>query len=190
MMPVKNSGFAVWLTGLPSAGKSAIAQELRRLLAEQDVSVQILDSDELRVRLTPLPEYTDEERKWFYETIVFLAELLTGNGVNVLMAATGSRREYRENARSRIVRFAEVHIDCPVEVCRQRDPKGLWQKAERGEIDSLPGAGIPYEAPLSPDLKVDTSVMSINAAGRHIFDGLRRQGFFDPQARKTKRVES
>jgi adenylylsulfate kinase len=187
MISSENSGFAVWLTGLPSSGKSATAHELKRLLAEQAVSAQILDSDELRKRLTPRPDYSEEERKWFYATIVFLAELLTGNGVNVLIAATGSRRAYREEARIRLRRFAEVHIDCPIEECRKRDPKGLWKKAETGAIDSLPGAGMPYEAPLVPELRVDTSVMSIRDAGRHIFDGLRRRGFFDLQPQSTRR---
>lgn len=124
-----NSGFAVWLTGLPASGKSVIAQEVKRLLAEQGVSTHILDSDELREHLTPRPTYTDEERKWFYDMIVFLAKILTGNGVNVLITVTGSCRKYRAGARSGIGRFAEVHIDCPREVCRKRDPKGLWRGA-------------------------------------------------------------
>jgi len=183
----ENSGFAVWLTGLPSSGKSAAAHELKRLLAEQAVAAQILDSDELRKRLTPRPDYSEEERKWFYATIVFLAELLTENGVNVLIAATGSRRAYREEARIRLRRFAEVHIDCPIEVCRKRDPKGLWKKAETGEIDSLPGAGMPYEAPLFPELRVDTSVTSVRDAGRHILDALRRRAFFEFPPRQTRR---
>lgn len=187
MTSFENYGFAVWLTGLPSSGKSAAAQELKRLLAEQAVPAQILDSDELRKRLIPRPDYSEEERNWFYATIVFLAELLTENGVNVLIAATGSRRAYREEARIRLRRFAEIHIDCPIEACRKRDPKGLWKKAETGEIDSLPGAGMPYEAPLVPELRVDTSEMSIRDAGRHIFEGLQRRGFFDPRPRSTQR---
>ncbi len=177
-MAPRKSGFAVWLTGLPSSGKSVIAQELKRLLAEQGVSVQILDSDELRDHLTPRPTFTDEERKWFYDMIVFLAGLLAENGVNVLIAATGSRREYREHARSQIRRFAEVHIDCPREVCQERDPKGLWQRAEKGEIQALPGASIPYEAPLFPDLKLDVHRMTVKEAAQHIFEGLFRKGFF------------
>ncbi|MFO7708809.1 MAG: adenylyl-sulfate kinase [Desulfobacterales bacterium] len=178
-----NSGFAVWLTGLPSSGKSVIAQELKRLLSEKGISIQILDSDELRCHLTPYPTFTDKERKWFYEMVAFLAGLLTENGVNVLIAATGSRREYRDNARSGIGRFAEVHIHCPKVVCRERDPKGLWQKAEKGEIHSLPGVGIQYEAPLSPEIKVDSSIMTIKEAAKHIFEGLFQIGFIDPQLR-------
>jgi adenylylsulfate kinase len=178
MAPIQ-SGWAVWLTGLPSSGKSVIARELKRLLAEQGVSAQILDSDELRKNLTPHPTYTNEERIWFYDMIVFIAELLTENGVNVLIAATGSRREYRNNARLRIRRFAEVHIDCPREVCQRRDPKGLWQRAAKDEIRSLPGVGSEYQAPFSPDVRVDNSVMTIKDAAQHIFEKLCQKELWD-----------
>jgi adenylylsulfate kinase len=178
-MTSKRTGFAVWLTGLPSSGKSAVAAELDRLLAENGVSAQILDSDELRVRLTPHPTYSEDERSWFYDMIVFLSGLLTRNGVNVLIAATGSRQIYRDRARRQIRCFAEVHIDCPVEVCRFRDPKGLWRRVESGETLALPGAGTPYQAPAAPELRVDTSKMTIEAAARAIFDMLRNKGFVD-----------
>lgn len=176
-MTRRDRGFAVWLTGRPAAGKSTLAAELKRLLAEEGVAAQILDSDELRNLLTPRPVYTDEERQWFYGMIVFLAELLTENGVNVLIAATGPRREYRDNARRRIARFAEVHVDCPVELCRQRDPKGLWRRLDRGEIRGLPGADLPYEAPAAPEFAVDTSRLTIPEAGRRLREALRRMGF-------------
>jgi len=174
-------GFAIWLTGLPSSGKTVIAQALSRLLLERGISVQILDSDDLRKRFTPNPTYSPEERDWFYEVITFLAGLLTDNGVNVVIAATAPRRAYREGARSRIKRFAEVHIDCPKEVCRKRDPKGLWKQAERGEIATLPGSGEPYEPPLSPEVRVDTADLSIEDAAQHVLRNLERQGLFYPE---------
>jgi adenylylsulfate kinase len=176
MIP-NSSGFAVWLTGLPSSGKSVVAAELNRLLAKKGVSALILDSDELRAHLTPHPSYTEDERNWFYDMIVFLADLLTRNGVNVLIAATGSRQAYRDRARVQLRHFAEVHIDCPLKVCRGRDPKGLWRRVATGEIQTLPGAGTPYEAPVAPDLKVDTSTMTIAEAARRIFDMLGKKGF-------------
>jgi adenylylsulfate kinase len=176
MIP-NGSGFALWLTGLPSSGKSVVAAELNRLLAKNGVSALILDSDELRAHLTPHPNYTEDERNWFYDMIVFLTDLLTRNGVNVLIAATGSRQAYRDRARLQIRHFAEVHIDCPVEVCRGRDPKGLWRRVATGEIQTLPGAGTPYEAPAAPDLKVDTSTMTIDETARRIFDMLGQKRF-------------
>jgi adenylylsulfate kinase len=177
----KDRGFAVWLTGLPSSGKSVAAAELSRLLARYGVFALILDSDELRPRLTPRPSYTEDERNWFYDIVVFLAELMTRNGVNVLIAATGSRQAYRDRARRQLRHFAEVHIDCPQQVCRSRDPKGLWRRAASGEIRTLPGAGTPYEAPVAPDLKVDTSTMTVEEAGRRIFDMLCQKEFFGPR---------
>lgn len=170
-------GFAIWLTGLPSSGKTTLAHALSHLLAGRGITVQILDSDELRRRLTPKPTYSDEERDWFYNAIAVLADLLTANGVNVLIAATASRRAYRQAARERIARFAEVHVECPPEVCRARDPKGLWARADRGEITNLPGAGVPYEAPVAPEVRVDTARHSAGAAAHYVLNQLDDQEF-------------
>ena len=170
-------GFAIWLTGLPSSGKTTLAHALSRLLNERGIAVQILDSDELRHRLTPTPTYSAEERDWFYDIITFLAELLTTNGVNVLIAATASRRSYRQAARERIGRFAEVYVECPPEVCRARDPKGLWDRVDRSEITNLPGDGAPYEAPDAPEARVDTARYSAEVAAHRILKQLDGQGF-------------
>jgi adenylylsulfate kinase len=170
-------GFAIWLTGLPSSGKTTLAHALSCLLAERGVAVQILDSDGLRRKLTPNPTYSTEERDWFYDVITFLAELLTTNGVNVLIAATASQRAYRQAARERILRFAEVYVECPSEVCRARDPKRLWERADRGEITNLPGVGALYEAPDTPEARVDTARYSAEEAARHILRRLDGRGF-------------
>ena len=171
-------GFALWLTVLPASGKTTLAHALRRLLAERGIAVQILDSDELRRRLTPNPTYSAEERDWFYNIVTFLAELLTANGVNVLIAATASRQAYRQAARERIARFAEVYVECPPDVCRARDPKGLWERADRGEITNLPGAGGLYEAPSAPEARVDTARHSAGAAARRLLRQLDAREFF------------
>ena len=173
-------GFAIWLTGLPSSGKTTVAHVLSDLLAERDIVVQVLDSDELRTRLTPNPRYSPEERDWFYAMITFSAELLTANGVNCVIAATASRRAYREAARKRIDRFAEVYVDCPPAVCRERDAKGLWKQAQQGEITSLPGMNAPYEPPEAPDVHVDTGRLTKEDAAQHILAQLDNKGFFSP----------
>jgi adenylylsulfate kinase len=173
-------GFAIWLTGLPSSGKTTVAYVLRDLLAERGIAAQVLDSDELRTRLTPHPTYSPRERDWFYAMVAYVAELLTTNGVNCLIAATAARRVYREEARKRITRFAEVYVDCSPEVCQKRDPKGLWQKAQQGEVASLPGMGMPYEPPSSPDVRVDTETHSAQDAAQRIFAQLDGEGFFSP----------
>jgi adenylylsulfate kinase len=177
MPAIVRQGFAIWLTGLPSSGKTTLAHALRCLLHERGIAVQILDSDDLRRRLTPRPTYSPEERDWFYEIITFLAELLTANGVNVLIAATAPRQAYRQTAREQIARFAEAYVECPPRVCRARDPKGLWERANRGEITNLPGAGAAYEAPDAPEVRVDTACQSTEAAAHHILKYLDDRGF-------------
>jgi adenylylsulfate kinase len=171
-------GFAIWLTGLPSSGKTTIAKALKNLLLERDITAQVLDSDDLRQRLTPHPTYSPEERTWFYDLVTFLAELLTDNGVNVIIAATASRRAYRQAARACIKRFAEVYVDCSPEVCRARDSKGLWKKADKGEIGFLPGVGESFEPPESPEVRLDTAGLSIDAAAHHILYELDKKGFW------------
>lgn len=154
-------GFALWFTGLPSSGKTTLARAVQAPLQARGLPVVVLDSDALRRQLTPEPTYSEAERDWFYETVGFLAALLAGDGVNVLIAATAPRRAYRHRARARIGRFAEVYVVCAPDVCRERDPKGLWARAARGEIDALPGAGAPYEAPVAPEVRVDTAARSV-----------------------------
>jgi len=177
-MKKPSPGFAIWLTGLPSSGKTSVAHALEDLLAQRHIRVQVLDSDELHQKLTPPPTFSPGERDWFYEVVVFLAGLLTDCGVNVIIAATGSRRTYRESARLRIARFAEVYLECSVEACRARDSKGLWKQADRGEITALPGAGAPYEPPKAPEVSIDTERLSIEEAAHQILHELDELSFF------------
>jgi len=170
-------GFVVWLTGLPASGKSTLARLLQQQLNNQNIPTQLLDSDELRRQLTPQPTYSPAERDWFYDTIVFLAELLARNGVNVLIAATGPRRQHRQAARLRLPRFVEVFVDCPQEVCQARDPKGLWQRASQGEIASLPGVGVVYEPPTAPEIVVRTAGQFPDESVQHILRRLAALGF-------------
>ena len=150
-------GFAIWFTGLPAAGKTTLAQTVQRQLAACGLSTILLDSDELRAILTPEPTYSDGERDWFYSALAGLAALLTRNGVNVLIAATAHRRAYRDAARAQIERFAEVYVACPAEVCQQRDPKGIYARAEKGQAARVPGLGRTFEPPLRAELTIDTA---------------------------------
>lgn len=136
--------FALWLTGLPASGKSAIARELVRRLHERGVDVSVLESDVMRTQLTPFPRYDDEDRSLFYGLLAKLGALVAAEGRPVIFDATANRRAYRDAARRAIARFAEVYVDTPLEVCRARDPKGLYKA----------GMKIDYEPPLSPELAV------------------------------------
>jgi adenylylsulfate kinase len=172
MLMKNETGFVIWLTGLPASGKSTLARALRDALAAEEIPVQVLDSDELRQILTPEPTYTSEERDWFYNVVVYITGLLADNGVNTIVAATASKRRYRQKARSRLDQFAEVYVICPEEVCRQRDPKDLWLQAESGQIGNLPGVNAPYQEPLSPEVEVDTTELTPREAAKKVIKTL------------------
>jgi adenylylsulfate kinase len=169
-------GFAVWLTGLPSSGKTSVARALADLLAGKTGPIEILDSDEMRQHLTPRPTYSSEERDWFYRVIGYIASLLTRNGVDLLIAATGPLQAHRDQARQQIDRFVEVFVRCSPEECRRRDPKRLWRKAALGEIHNLPGAGGLYEPPQSPEIEVNTERLTAEQAAKEVFRGLQAKG--------------
>ncbi len=155
------NGFALWLTGPPAAGKSTLAAALAEQLRQQGHRVQILDSDALRAVLTPAPTYTQAERDWFYGVMVYLGQLLTQNGVNVIFAATAGRRAYREQARANIARFAEVYVHCSLAALQERDPKGIYAKAAAGTAINVPGFDAPYEPPLDPAVTIETEQQSV-----------------------------
>lgn len=148
-------GFALWMTGIPASGKSSITRELVKKLAIRGVSVVVLESDEMRKILTPEPTYSLEERDAFYRSLTLIGELITRNGVNVIFDATANRRTYREYARTLIPRFVEVFVICPLEVCMQRDPKGIYRRATTGKASTVPGIQSLYEPPPNPDITLD-----------------------------------
>lgn len=153
-------GVVIWLTGLPAGGKTTLAHALVPLLAEAGFPALVLDSDEMRQVFTPDPAYTDLERDWFYTVLGRLAAWLARNGTSAIVAATAHRQAYRNQARTLAPHFYEVYVDCPPAVARQRDPKGLYARADTGEIRALPGVGVPYEPPPHPEATVDTSRMN------------------------------
>lgn len=168
----QETGFCVWLTGLPASGKTTLAHGLAQALRERDLTVQILDSDALRDVLTPEPTYSAEERDWFYRVVAFVAQLLTQNGINVVVAATAHCRRHRNYARERIRRFAEIHVRCSLETCMERDEKGIYEKAIAGDATTVPGIQVPYEPPESPDVVVDTETLPPEQGVRRLIAGL------------------
>lgn len=145
-------GAVVWFTGLPASGKSTLAAALAERLRTADREPLLLDGDEVRAAMVPAPGYDEAARAGFYETLGNLAAVLARQGHLVLVAATAHRRIWRDRVRTRAPRFVEVHVATPLDECRRRDPKGLYARA--GEGSTLPGAGIAYEAPESPDMVV------------------------------------
>ena len=133
-------------------------------LARRRCHALLLDSDELRSVLTPDPSYSRSERDWFYGVIGYWAAWLAGNGLNVFVAATGNRRSYRDDLRHLLDHFAEVHVRCAPRICRERDPKGIYARADQGDARTVPGRGVDYEAPLHPEATVETDTASESEA--------------------------
>ena len=171
------TAFGVWITGLPSAGKSTLAAALARALALSTVPCEVLESDEVRRVLTPRPTYTDEERDAFYASLAWVGGLLVRHGVPVIFDATGGQRAYRDRARQAIPRFLEVYVDTPIEVCRARDPKGIWRAEAEGRATAVPGSGAPYEPPERPDFVVRGHADDPDAAALRILGLLADRGW-------------
>ncbi|MDP2382089.1 MAG: adenylyl-sulfate kinase [Nitrospirota bacterium] len=162
--------FAIWITGLPASGKSTIVSALKPQLEGLGLTVEVLESDEVRRVITPTPTYSETERDLFYRALVFTGEKLLAHGVTVVFDATASRRAYRDFARSVIPRFIEVSVECPLATCMERDKKGTYLKGQRGDSVTVPGLQSPYEAPTNPDLRIDSTTTTASAAARQILD--------------------
>jgi adenylylsulfate kinase len=161
----KMSGMVIWFTGLPSSGKSRFAERVQLELNERGRACCLLDGDKIRSLLHPQPGYSRAERDNFYLTLGNLAAELAHQGLIVLVAATASRRAYREHARAHVRHFIEVWLDAGVEECRKRDSKGLYAGFASGNVHGMPGEDQPYEAPESPDVR---------ASGAHDDEALAR----------------
>ena len=158
-----NAGLTVWFTGLPSAGKTTLAHAVAKRLGDAGYErVEVLDGDVAREHLTKGLGFSREDRAENVRRIGWVASLLARNGVIVLASVISPYRDVRDAVREMHEgRFVEVHVATPVEVCATRDVKGLYAKQRAGEIRGLTGVDDPYEAPLHPELVVNTHEQSI-----------------------------
>jgi adenylylsulfate kinase len=163
-----SKGFAVWMTGLPASGKSTIVGALRPKLEGLGLRVEVLESDQVRRVLTPHPTYSLEERDQFYRALAFTGTRLVAHGVTVIFDATAAKRTYRDEARAAIPHFLEVAVECPLTVCIERDKKGTYRKGQTGASWTVPGLQVPYEPPLAPDLRIDTTKTAADEGARQI----------------------
>lgn len=145
-------GAVVWITGLPGAGKSALAARVADRLRTAGVPCAVLDGDEVRWALERPAGLGAAERDAFYASLARLAAVLARQGLAVLVAATANRAAYRDRARALAPRYAEVYVATPADACARRDPKGLYAAARAGLAAEVPGVGAPYEAPSAPDV--------------------------------------
>jgi len=145
-------GAVVWLSGMPSAGKSTLGRALVRALRERGEAACLLDGDEVRSAIVPQPAYDESGRDSFYATLAHFAALIARQGLIAVVAATAHRKRYRERARELCPSFVEVHVAATRDEVEARDSKGLYEKSRSGELSAVPGADLPYEAPDAPDV--------------------------------------
>ena len=156
-----HDGLVLWLTGLSGAGKSTIAERVAAELRRRGRRVEVLDGDAIRENLSKGLGFSKEDRDTNIRRIGYVAELLARNGVVVIVAAISPYRAVRDEVRARIDRFVEVHVHCSLDELVRRDVKGLYRRAIAGEIPHFTGVSDPYEAPLDPEVVVDTAVESV-----------------------------
>jgi len=176
---VANTGFTIWFTGLSGAGKSTLAEVIERRLKEQGRNVEILDGDIVRTHLSKGLGFSREDRDTNIKRIAFVCGLLTRNGVVCISAAIAPYREAREWARREIGDFVEVYLKCPIEVCRQRDVKGLYKLVDEGKIKNFTGVDDPYEEPENPELVIETDKESVGESVSRIFAKLVELGYLE-----------
>jgi adenylylsulfate kinase len=154
-------GFTLWFTGLSGAGKTTISTMVAEELQARGSRLEILDGDIVRENLSKGLGFSKEDRDTNIRRIAFVADLLSRNGVPVITAAISPYREIRAEARELMgERFIEVFVKASVDVCIERDPKGLYEKALKGEIKEFTGVSDPYEEPLDPELTLETETES------------------------------
>lgn len=176
-----NKGFTLWFTGLSGAGKSTLSEAIEHRLKASGQKVEVLDGDVVRTHLSKGLGFSREDRDTNIKRIAFVCGLLTRNDVICISAAISPYRETRQWARDHIGDFVEVYVKCPIEVCRQRDVKGLYKLVDEGKIKGFTGVDDPYEEPEHPELIVETDRETIEESVERIFARLEDLGYLEPE---------
>jgi adenylylsulfate kinase len=176
-----STGFTIWFTGLSGAGKSTLAWAVERRLKAIERNVEVLDGDIVRTHLSKGLGFSREDRDTNIKRIAFVCNLLTRNSVVSIAAAISPYREAREWARKEIGNFVEVYVKCPIEVCRQRDAKGLYKLVDEGKIKGFTGVDDPYEEPEHPELVIETDKETVEESIARIFAKLEELGYLEPE---------
>ncbi len=171
----------LWFTGLSGSGKSTIANAVETALLSQQKHTYLLDGDNIRHGLNSGLGFSDEDRIENIRRIGEVAKLFVDAGVIVLSAFISPFRSDRERVRALVEQgeFIEVYVDTPLEVCEQRDPKGLYKKARAGEIPNFTGIDSPYEAPVDPEVHIRNDGISVDEAAQLVINYLETKGYLD-----------
>lgn len=178
----RERGFTLWFTGLSGAGKTTIAEIVEREIRSRNRQVEVLDGDIVRTNLSKGLGFSREDRITNVLRIGFVANLLTRNGVAVVISAISPYKETRDQVRRRIVDFVEVFVDAPLEVCAERDVKGLYKKAYSGEIPEFTGVSDPYEPPAAPEITLKTAEETPQESARRVIEKLEFLGYLPTPA--------
>ena len=176
-----NTGFTIWFTGLSGAGKSTLSEIIEKRLRDRGRNVEVLDGDIVRTHLSKGLGFSREDRDTNIKRIAFVCGLLTRNGVVCISAAIAPYHEAREWARNEIGNFVEIYVKCPIEVCRQRDVKGLYKLVDEGKLKGFTGVDDPYEEPENPELVVETDKETIEESIARIFAKLEELGYLEAE---------
>lgn len=167
----------LWFTGLSGSGKSTIATALAKHWAALGILVEILDGDEIRKNLNFDLGFSEEDRRKNLLRIAFIAGLLSRNGIFVVVPTIAPFENVRLELRAQLPTYTEVFVDCSLEECRKRDPKGLYKKVDRGEIRGFTGVDAPYEVPRNPDVHLRTAELSLEGCIGEIDSAVSRLGY-------------
>jgi adenylylsulfate kinase len=182
-------GFTLWFTGLSGAGKTTVAEIVEHELRDRAGTVEVLDGDIVRTNLSKGLGFSREDRDTNVLRIGFVANLLTRNGVPVIVSAISPYKKARDQVRREIGEdFIEIFVDCPVEVCAERDVKGLYAKAYSGEIPEFTGVSDPYEPPSAPELTLRTNEEEPQDSARRVIERLEELGYLEPAKEYGRRV--
>jgi adenylylsulfate kinase len=176
-----NTGFTIWFTGLSGSGKSTLSEVIEQHMKALGRNVEVLDGDIVRTHLSKGLGFSREDRDTNIKRIGFVCNLLTRNGVICISAAIAPYREARDWARKEIGNFVEVYVRCPIDVCRQRDVKGLYKLVDEGKIKNFTGVDDPYEEPLHPELIVETDTETVDESVARIFAKLTQLGYLEAE---------
>ncbi len=176
-----NTGFTIWFTGLSGSGKSTLSEVIEQHMKALGRNIEVLDGDIVRTHLSKGLGFSREDRDTNIKRIGFVCNLLTRNGVICISAAIAPYREARDWARKEIGNFVEVYVRCPIEVCRQRDVKGLYKLVDEGKIKNFTGVDDPYEEPLHPELIVETDKETVDESVARIFAKLTQLGYLEAE---------